>query len=204
MFQRLQVILCPFVRQDGSNILLSKRTWAKRAWCRLERLASQLHVDHTGPKLRDHGVHWFHLLSSFEASLRVGLCQPCDASRWEHLHHWGSQRQAPILDQPIWATTAPKTGSWFSYDSSWMQLQQFRGFFFPDLCVYVLFVASVQSDLAFSTACSWSEEYCRDPVGEGNFTINTDRTVAAAVLQSMFTKQMRWHLQREKFHRGLA
>ena len=112
VMSRFFVILCPFVRQDGSNILLSKRTWAKRAWCRLERLASQLRVDHTGE------------------------------------------------------------------------------------CTYTIEVHSTKHQYLTS-----QYEYCRDPVGEGNFTISADRTVAAAVLQSMFTKQMRWHLQRENFHR---
>ena len=44
------------------------------------------------------------------------------------------------------------------------------------------------------------QEFCRDPVGEGNFTITSDREVAAGVLHSMFTKRLQFHLKRKEFH----
>lgn len=44
------------------------------------------------------------------------------------------------------------------------------------------------------------QEFCREPVGEGNFTITSDREVAAGVLHSMFTKRLQFHLKRKEFH----
>eukprot|EP00435_Cladocopium_sp_Y103_P064725 s980_g26.t1 len=43
-------------------------------------------------------------------------------------------------------------------------------------------------------------EFCREPVGEGNFTITSDREVAAGVLHSMFTKRLQFHVKRKEFH----
>lgn len=49
-----------------------------------------------------------------------------------------------------------------------------------------------------------TQEFCRDPVGGGNFTISNDREVAAAVLKSMFTKRMHFCLKSQEFHRCSA
>ena len=46
----------------------------------------------------------------------------------------------------------------------------------------------------------WPQEFCREPVGEGNFTITSDREVAAGVLHGMFTKRLQFHLKRKEFH----
>lgn len=105
---RFFVIHCPFVRRDGSDHLLNKHTWARRAWCRLERLASQLHA--------------------------------------------GEDK-------------------------------------------YIIEVHSAKHQFLNSPY-----EFCRDPVGEGNFTITSDREVAAGVLHSMFTKRLQFHLKRKEFH----
>eukprot|EP00913_Durusdinium_trenchii_P009051 g8511.t1 len=105
---RFFVILCPYVRQDDSNILLSKRTWSTRAWCRLERLASQLHAGE----------------SNYMIEVRSAR------------HH--------SLVMPY--------------------------------------------------------EYCRDPVGEGDFTVAEDREKASIVMKDMFDKRLRFFLRQQDFH----
>lgn len=66
-----QVILCPYVRQDDSNILLSKRTWSTRAWCRLERLASQLHAGESNYMIEVRSARHHSLVMPYALRLKL-------------------------------------------------------------------------------------------------------------------------------------
>ncbi|CAE7476138.1 unnamed protein product [Symbiodinium microadriaticum] len=101
-------ILCPHVRHQNSGQLLSKRTWATRAWCRLERLASQLSVAENRQLIE----------------IQSAKCQ--------------------TLTLPY--------------------------------------------------------EYIREPVGEGEFTVESDRAKAAAIVRRIFQNKLVYYLRRGNLH----
>ncbi|CAE7939980.1 ANKRD17 [Symbiodinium sp. KB8] len=49
-------ILCPHVRHEADNVLLNKRNWASRGWCRMEQMAQELSTKQKCVSIEIHGA----------------------------------------------------------------------------------------------------------------------------------------------------